>query len=525
MPYDSDEDEEEFVGQFPGEAHGHDPNKYAFGVRPGPGLVVTTSPPGGKRAFGASKPGRNGVDDRKAGSSPKAKEDKEATAVFKDETLDEAFKRYDVDGSGFLDYGEASVALADMGALEGVLASKAGELFETFDVDGDGQVDLDEFRELAAKVRDLRGSVNSKPTPEVPEGFFESAAAQPLRKSFAAFAAFGKGNLRVGETVEHVNGRDWAKLVKDCGLVGGSVNAAAADIIFARTVPKGQRVLRWEDGSFLTALAVVAAEHRVTFGQVAQRVSQCAPANADQRVEQAGAGASERAAAAAARAAAETANGAAPGPDATSRAALRSIFAQYAAPGDAGDKKSLGHLSALDALHALSDVGALRRQSPEVCLTLVTRAVDESLGVAPDGRVAFGAFERCAQGLVTARGGSGKSGSYKPPDDIQLPLDQRNALRLSFETFAGTGAGGGMAPEQWETVVRACGLLGAKCSESTAGVIFAKCKSGSGSGSATAKLITPEGFTQALAHVALEYDVKVSMSGFPKSHDCLRIQD
>ena len=82
-----------------------------------------------------------------------------------------------------------------------------------------------------------------------------------------------------------------------------------------------------------------------------------------------------------------------------------------------------------------------------------------------------------------------------------------------------------MAPEQWETVVRACGLLGAKCSESTAGVIFAKCKSGSGSGSATAKLITPEGFTQALAHVALEYDVKVSMSGFPKSHDCLRIQD
>ena len=168
--------------------------------------------------------------------------------VFKEESLEEAFRRYDVDGSGFLDFGEASVALADMGALEGVLASKAGELFDRFDVDGDGQVDLDEFRELASKVRELRGSVNSKPAPEVPDGFAESGAALALRKSFAAFAAFGKGN-RVGEAIEHINGRDWSKLVKDCGLVGGSVNAPAADIIFARAVPKGQRVLRWEDGS------------------------------------------------------------------------------------------------------------------------------------------------------------------------------------------------------------------------------------------------------------------------------------
>jgi hypothetical protein len=240
--------------------------------------------------------------------------------VFEEESVEDAFSRYDVDGSGFLDFGEASVALADMGALEGVLASKAGELFDRFDVDGDGQVDVDEFRELASKVRELRGSVNSKPAPEVPEGFAESAAAMALRKSFEAFAAFGKGQ-RVGEAVEHINGRDWSKLVKDCGLVGGSVNAPAADIIFARAVPKGQRVLRWEDGSFLLALAVIAAEHRVTFGQVAQRVSQCAPAVAES-AEAAGAGASERAAAAAARAAAESANG--PPPARTRRVERRS---------------------------------------------------------------------------------------------------------------------------------------------------------------------------------------------------------
>lgn len=426
--------------------------------------------------------------------------------MFKDESLDEAFARYDVDGSGFLDFGEASVALADMGALEGVLASKAGELFDRFDVDGDGQVDLDEFRELAQKVRDLRGSVSSKPTPEVPEGFIESAAALPLRKSFEAFAAFGKGP-RSGEAVEHINGRDWSKLVKDCGLVGGSVNSAASDIIFARAVPKGQRVLRWEDGSFLIALAMIAAEHRVTFGQVAQRVSQCAPNIVDrEKVESAGSGASERAAAAAARAAYESANGTAPGPDATSKAALRSIFAQYA-KGQSSSSKSnnLGHLSALDALHALSDVGALRRQSPILCLQLVTRAVDESLGSAPDGSVSFDAFERCASSLVSNR--SVNRTGYKPPDDVHLPLNMRKALRLSFEVFS-NGSQYGIKPEQWETCVRACGLVGAKCTETTAGVIFAKCKAGAGSMSAAPKVITFEGFVQACAHVASEYAVK-----------------
>ena len=479
------------------------PKKYAFGTRPGPGLD-TISPPKAKGAKNGSKNAggaRNGDD----GVEPAFKD---ADPVFEEESVEDAFSRYDVDGSGFLDFGEASVALADMGALEGVLASKAGELFDRFDVDGDGQVDLDEFRELASKVRELRGSVNSKPAPEVPDGFAESVAALALRKSFEAFAAFGKGQ-RVGEAVEHINGRDWSKLVKDCGLVGGSVNAPAADIIFARAVPKGQRVLRWEDGSFLLALAVIAAEHRVTFGQVAQRVSQCAPAVADS-AEAAGAGASERAAAAAARAAAESANGPPPGADATSRAALRSIFSQYVSSGSGGKgadgKGRLGSLNALDVLHALSDVGALRRQSPETTLQFVTRAIDESLGSAPDGSVAFDAFERCASSLVAARA-STRGASYKPPEDVQMHSEQRRALRASFEAFAG-GSSYGMRPEQWEQTVRACGLVGAKCTETTAAVIFAKCKNGAGSLSAAPKVLTFEGFVQACAHVAAQYDVK-----------------
>tara|TARA_B100000768_G_scaffold93434_1_gene87369 strand:- start:4 stop:819 length:816 start_codon:yes stop_codon:yes gene_type:complete len=144
-------------------------------------------------------------------------------AAFGSESLQDAFKRYDVDDSGYLDFGEVSVALADMGCLEGVLASKAGELFDDFDVDGDGQVDFDEFEELARRVKELKGTVNSRPAPEVPAGFAESAAALALRKSFEAFAGYGSGG-NAGMEADAVTGRDWAKLVKDCGLIGGSVN-------------------------------------------------------------------------------------------------------------------------------------------------------------------------------------------------------------------------------------------------------------------------------------------------------------
>ena len=137
----------------------------------------------------------------------------------------------------------------------------------------------------------------------------------------------------------------------------------------------------------------------------------------------------------------------------------------------------------------------------------MTRAVDESLGSAPAGAVAFDAFERCASALTSRRAAARGAGAYKPPDDVHMLSDQRLALRASFEAFAGPTASYGMRPEQWEAAVRACGLVGAKCSETTAAVIFAKCKNGAGSLSAAPKVLTFEGFVQACAHVAAEYAV------------------
>lgn len=434
-------------------------------------------------------------------------------AAFGTESLQEAFKRYDVDNSGYLDFGEVSVALADMGCLEGVLASKAGELFDDFDVDGDGQVDFDEFEELAARVKELKGSVNQRPAPEVPAGFAESAAALALRRSFEAFAGYGSGG-NAGDGADAVTGRDWAKLVRDCGLIGGSVNKASCDIIFARATGRNSRTLRWEDGTFLQACAHIAAEHRVTFGQVASRISQCAPQATNPGASaSASAGAEERNAAAAARAAAESANGPVPGPEATSPGALRSIFGQYlAASGEAGAQA----LAPVEALHAYADLGLLRCVALDAAQSAVTAAVAASEGTpeanATKAASANGAstsslvspapFAACAKKLAALQSRS----AYKAPDVVELIGEDRRRMLAAFEAFGGSKHG--MRPEAFEATVRACGLIGAKVTEGTAAVIFAKCKHLAGNKSMVPKVMTFEGFAQAMAHVASEYSVK-----------------
>ena len=434
-------------------------------------------------------------------------------AAFGTESLQEAFKRYDVDNSGYLDFGEVSVALADMGCLEGVLASKAGELFDDFDVDGDGQVDFDEFEELAARVKELKGSVNQRPAPEVPAGFAESAAALALRRSFEAFAGYGSGG-NAGDGADAVTGRDWAKLVRDCGLIGGSVNKASCDIIFARATGRNSRTLRWEDGTFLQACAHIAAEHRVTFGQVASRISQCAPQATNPNASaSASVGAEERNAANAARMAAESANGPVPGPEATSPGALRSIFGQYlAASGEAGAQA----LAPVEALHAYADLGLLRCVALDAAQSAVTAAVAASEGT-PEANATKAAsandastsslvspapFAACAKKLAALQLRS----AYKAPDVVELIGEDRRRMLAAFEAFGGSKHG--MRPEAFEATVRACGLIGAKVTEGTAAVIFAKCKHLAGNKSMAPKVMTFEGFAQAMAHVASEYSVK-----------------
>ena len=55
-------------------------------------------------------------------------------------------------------------------------------------------------------------------------------------------------------------------------------------------------------------------------------------------------------------------------------------------------------------------------------------------GGAPEGTVSFEAFAACGAKLASSRA----KGNYRPPDDVHLQLDQRRALRESYEKFAGS---------------------------------------------------------------------------------------
>lgn len=57
--------------------------------------------------------------------------------------IQRAFKRFDADGSGFLDTAELTSAISLF--LNGVERSRVAELVQRYDVDGDGRISLDEF--------------------------------------------------------------------------------------------------------------------------------------------------------------------------------------------------------------------------------------------------------------------------------------------------------------------------------------------------------------------------------------------
>ena len=383
--------------------------------------------------------------------------------AFREETVEEAFRRYDVDNSGFLDFGEVSIALADMGALEGVLASKAGELFDSFDVDGDGQVDLDEFEVLVEKVKALRGASPPRPpprsrraSPSPPPRFLSAKVSRRSPRSAKARARASPWNTSTAAT-----GRSLSKIAGSSGCRQSpppptSSSPAPLDRLASASFTGRTAVS--------STLSLLLAEHRVTFGQVAQRVSQCAPSERNLQTS-AAAGSSERAAAAAARAAAGSANGPTP-ENVTTAAALRSIFSQYSS--------GLGARATRGASRSVGSRFAPRRV-PDACQSAVTAAISSTAedGGAPEGTVSFEAFAAWAK-LASSRA----KGNYRPPDDVHLQLDQRRALRESYEKFAGSKHG--MKPDAWEATMRACGLISAKCADACAAVIFAKCKTGAG---------------------------------------------
>ena len=136
--------------------------------------------------------------------------------------------------------------------------------------------------------------------------------------------------------------------------------------------------------------------------------------------------------------------------------------------------------------------------TPEANATKVASANDASTS----SLVSPAPFAACAKKLAALQSRS----AYKAPDVVELIGEDRRRMLAAFEAFGGSKHG--MRPEAFEATVRACGLIGAKVTEGTAAVIFAKCKHLAGNKSMAPKVMTFEGFAQAMAHVASEYSVK-----------------
>ena len=55
-----------------------------------------------------------------------------------------------------------------------------------------------------------------------------------------------------------IDGTKFAKLCRDCGILGGGVSPTTVDIIFAKIKPQGQRRIAFRE--FVQALALIAEE-------------------------------------------------------------------------------------------------------------------------------------------------------------------------------------------------------------------------------------------------------------------------
>ena len=183
--------------------------------------------------------------------------------------------------------------------------------------------------------------------------------------------------------------------------------------------------------------------------------------------------------------------------------------------GEAGEAGAQA-LAPVEALHAYADLGLLRCVALDAAQSAVTAAVAASEGT-PEANATKAAsandastsslvspapFAACAKKLAALQSRS----AYKAPDVVELIGEDRRRMLAAFEAFGGSKHG--MRPEAFEATVRACGLIGAKVTEGTAAVIFAKCKHLAGNKSMAPKVMTFEGFAQAMAHVASEYSVK-----------------
>lgn len=200
-----------------------------------------------------------------------------------DAKLMEAFSRYDVDGNGTLDLQEMGAALADMGAMQNVDVRSVRNLFKEFDADESGDIDFGEFKSLCGRVEEIKKK-RAKAAAEsggdvgdatVPPGFASTPFAIALKKTFDSFVEADQTGVASAA---------WAELLKETRVLfkrDRTFDEEGAELIFNKafgpTFHDTVKTLKWDDGTFFSAVAAVATELKVTFDLVAGKIARYGP--------------------------------------------------------------------------------------------------------------------------------------------------------------------------------------------------------------------------------------------------------
>jgi len=170
----------------------------------------------------------------------------------KEERLKEKFSELDKDGDGTLDFDELKDLLQR--GNPNFKSNEVRKLYNKCDTNGDGRVDFAEF--LAYVYAD-----------DVKHGKLEDDTEtdwEPCRQVFLGFCHHGATEME---------GKEWAKFVKDNHLLDKGFVKTDIDLIFSKVVTKGKRKIDFE--AFKQAIRHVALKKKKTNGQMQQIVVGC----------------------------------------------------------------------------------------------------------------------------------------------------------------------------------------------------------------------------------------------------------
>lgn len=130
-------------------------------------------------------------------------------------------------------------------------------------------------RKSVSGTRSSLGRSPAPPTAESSSGSAGPATVEDLQRVFKAFAMFGTGAMVASpadsrQKVE-MDGSHFAKLCRECGLVGGKLTTTAVDIAFSKAKNKGERKIAFKQ--FETALRLLAEDKGVPLEAIRDTVA------------------------------------------------------------------------------------------------------------------------------------------------------------------------------------------------------------------------------------------------------------